>query len=203
MNNFYKNIIISLIILIIIDFLLYKYIDKEVAIYFYENSRNTLYNFFDSITDFVDATWFLIISLIMFIIFSFLQKNIYKKKALFFFSSIALSGIIVIILKFIFGRYRPVKLNEENLYGFEFFQTNYYMHSFPSGHAVTSFAIFTSLSILFPKYKIIFYFLGTLFAFSRIVVWAHFPSDSITGAYVGIIVSFCLAYYFKIKARKH
>ncbi|MEG0283426.1 MAG: phosphatase PAP2 family protein [Erysipelotrichales bacterium] len=58
-------------------------------------------------------------------------------------------------------------------------------YSFPSGHSMTSFMAATVLAYYFPKYKLAFYILATLIAFSRVYVGVHYPSDIIAGALVG------------------
>ncbi len=62
--------------------------------------------------------------------------------------------------------------------------------SFPSGHAVTSFAAMYILLYFFPKTKYWVPILAVLFAYSRLYVGVHYPIDSIVGALVGIVVGF-------------
>ena len=60
--------------------------------------------------------------------------------------------------------------------------------SFPSGHTAMAFAAFTVLAFLYPQGKRIFLMLAIFVGIQRIVVNAHFPSDVIAGAMVGLFI---------------
>lgn len=59
--------------------------------------------------------------------------------------------------------------------------------SFPSGHAVTAFALAFALSRVYPRYALLFYGLAGLVALSRVYLAKHFPSDVVAGAAIGIL----------------
>ncbi len=59
-------------------------------------------------------------------------------------------------------------------------------HSFPSGHAATSFACAVVLAAAEPRLRVPLYALAALVAFSRLEVGLHFPLDVIGGAALGI-----------------
>jgi undecaprenyl-diphosphatase len=61
--------------------------------------------------------------------------------------------------------------------------------SFPSGHAATSFAAATILSLAFPKAAPAFLVLAAAVAYSRVYVGVHYPLDLIAGAAVGAAVA--------------
>jgi undecaprenyl-diphosphatase len=60
-------------------------------------------------------------------------------------------------------------------------------YSFPSGHAFSSFNVATGLTLYNKKYGYIAYPLAILIGFSRIFVGAHYFTDIIIGAILGII----------------
>jgi len=60
--------------------------------------------------------------------------------------------------------------------------------SFPSGHTAMAFAAFVVLAFLYPQGKRIFLILAIFVGVQRIVVSAHFPSDVIAGAMVGLFI---------------
>jgi len=60
--------------------------------------------------------------------------------------------------------------------------------SFPSGHAMSSFAAATVLAMWKPLYKYCAYAVAGLIAFSRLYLYVHFPSDVIAGALIGILL---------------
>ena len=58
-------------------------------------------------------------------------------------------------------------------------------HSFPSGHATTSFACATLLAAVEPRLRVPLYVLAALIAFSRLEVGVHFPLDVLAGSALG------------------
>ncbi len=60
--------------------------------------------------------------------------------------------------------------------------------SFPSGHAITAFAVATSLGAFYPEIQPILYFCATSVAVSRIVLGMHFLTDVLAGAALGFLL---------------
>ena len=100
--------------------------------------------------------------------------------------SISIAMIVGDGLKYLLGRYRPIMLFTEGYYGLSFFGTSWELNSSPSGHTLRAFSFAMALSMLFKRYSFIFIFIALLIGISRIVVTAHYPSDVIFGAYIGI-----------------
>jgi undecaprenyl-diphosphatase len=65
-------------------------------------------------------------------------------------------------------------------------------HSFPSGHAATSFACATVLAHYAPRYRVPFFVLASLIAFSRVYNGMHYPTDVLAGAVLGVLTALLL-----------
>ena len=63
-------------------------------------------------------------------------------------------------------------------------------YSFPSGHTTASFAMATTLALLFPFLKLLFFTLALFVGISRIHLGVHYPSDVIIGSFIGSIFSY-------------
>lgn len=111
----------------------------------------------------------------------------------FIFLSIAVSGLISNVIKFSLGRYRPRYYFDQDLYGFSFFNREWGMNSFPSGHSQAAFAAMTALMIVFPRYDIFWMIIAVLVALSRVVTTVHYLSDAVAGSWLAICVTVSLA----------
>ena len=65
-------------------------------------------------------------------------------------------------------------------------------HSFPSGHAATSFAAATVLCAFVPRGAPLWILLAAAIAFSRIYVGVHYPLDVVGGAVLGVAIAIAL-----------
>lgn len=96
--------------------------------------------------------------------------------------------LTVVLLKFLFGRFRPELFFEANSYGFDFFEIAQMMKSFPSGHTACAFAVATVVAVLAPRYRALFLTFAIAVAASRMALGIHFLADVVAGAYLGVIV---------------
>ena len=112
------------------------------------------------------------------------------------------TGAVAIIIgegwKYLLGRYRPVMLFEHNLYGLHFLSSKWALNSTPSGHTLRAFSLLTALSLLWRRGAVVFLSLATLIGVSRVVVTAHYPSDVLFGAFIGIFTALWAYQYFFI-----
>lgn len=111
----------------------------------------------------------------------------------FLFAAVALSGIATNVLKFLIGRARPKLWDRDGIYSLSPFGFDHDWQSFPSGHATTLFALAAALALLTPRWRPPLYALAALFALTRVAVHAHYPSDVLGGAAVGIASATVLA----------
>lgn len=113
------------------------------------------------------------------------------------------TGAVAIIIgegwKYFLGRYRPVMLFEHNLYGLHFFSSKWALNSTPSGHTIRAFSLLTALSMLHKRFTVVFLSLATLIGVSRVMVTAHYPSDVLFGAFIGVFTALWAYKYFFTK----
>ncbi len=102
-----------------------------------------------------------------------------------------LAGAINFFLKWIVGRSRPFKWGEP--YDLDFFRNGLYglfnqvNLSFTSGHTTQAFASAEGLSIIFPRFRALFYILAILTGFQRVGSTDHYFSDAFAGAVLGVV----------------
>ena len=94
------------------------------------------------------------------------------------------------------GRGRPFVGGHANAFNFSHFAGTEAYASFPSGHAVTAFALAFAVSALWPRLRIVMILYALLIAATRLVLLAHHPSDVVAGALVGIIGAMVVRYWF-------
>ncbi len=63
-------------------------------------------------------------------------------------------------------------------------------YSFPSGHTTAGFSLAATLAVHFPATGFISYFLASLVGVSRIYTGMHYPSDVLSGAFLGTVFAF-------------
>ena len=100
------------------------------------------------------------------------------------------------LIKWIVGRGRPFVGGEPNAFNFAHFAGTEAYASFPSGHAVTAFALAFAVSSLWPQARLAMAVYAVLIALSRLVLLAHHPSDVVAGALIGVIGAMVVRYWF-------
>jgi membrane-associated phospholipid phosphatase len=178
--------------MIVFIILCFFFIDIPVAL-FCNHLDTKVRDIFELITPLGISTWYLVGSFSLFLWFTYgYRRRTYAHRALFLFTSVAVSGIMAVILKGFMGRFRPKMLLEEGLYGFNFFATIYEKNSFPSGHATTAFSIACALSLFFPRFRIPLFCFALVVAASRVVITSHYLSDMVGGALIAFLTVFFL-----------
>jgi undecaprenyl-diphosphatase len=200
----------------------YFFVDQTVAKYFLANI-STYERIGDIISIAGESHWYIGAGIIGFVFFKYYKKNrLYEQRFLFLLYINLFSGLINLLLKWLFSRIRPWGLREgHDEYGFLLFQnfdmgfiekmkyhfvtlvespTTY--SSFPSGHTTTVVAVMLYLYILFPRYIYLWLSLALVMAFSRVLANDHFVSDILAGVIVGTVSTLFLYSKMKDKLEK-
>jgi len=182
-----------------VSFLFY---DRPIAIHFHNIDSRT-HGIFEFITQFGLGKGYLIISGLSFIGFGVASYRLrdariaglcrlYARRAAFLFLAVAASGLIVDLLKIVFGRARPKLLFRDDLYGFTWWGRGADLWSFPSGHAATVIALAAALTLLWRRAWPLYWSLALLICASRVIIDAHYLSDVIAGGWIGILTVWAL-----------
>jgi len=118
------------------------------------------------------------------------------------------TGLISIIIKQTWNEPRPVlyfkqhfpTLQLHRIVG-EHLNT---VHSFPSGHTITAFALFLALAFYAkkPTVHFLYFVLAVLAGYSRIYLSQHFALDVLVGSFIGVSGTVLCKYYFEKYAIK-
>jgi undecaprenyl-diphosphatase len=100
------------------------------------------------------------------------------------------------VVKWIVGRGRPFVGGKANAFNFAHFAGTEAYASFPSAHAITSFALAFAVCAVWPRARIPMLLYAILIAGSRLVLLAHHPSDVVAGALVGVVGAMGVRYWF-------
>jgi lipid A 4'-phosphatase len=114
----------------------------------------------------------------------------------FLFLSIAASGVIVDVLKIVFGRARPKLLFQSDVYGFAWLMWHPDHWSFPSGHSATIVALMAALWFLWPQHLLFYILVAAIVCMSRVVVGAHYLADCLAGALIAVLTTRYIAQVF-------
>jgi membrane-associated phospholipid phosphatase len=152
---------------------------------------------FNRITDFGRSVWFLVpIALVLAVMAALvspalpaMSQRVLAAVAIrlgFLFVAIALPGLVVTIVKRLVGRARPLVGGSVDPFLYLPFGWKVEYASLPSGHATDAFAAALAIGALWPQLRPWMWTYAVLIAASRVALTAHFPSDVLAGAFVGV-----------------
>jgi membrane-associated phospholipid phosphatase len=105
----------------------------------------------------------------------------------FLFVATGLPGLIFTILKRLIGRARPFVEGSADPFSYRPLGWSVEYAGLPSGHSIDAFATAMALGALWPRARPLLFTYAVLIAVSRVVLTAHFPSDVIAGAVIGVV----------------
>ncbi|HEX9321627.1 MAG TPA: phosphatase PAP2 family protein [Xanthobacteraceae bacterium] len=111
----------------------------------------------------------------------------------FVFLAIGIPGLMVSIVKRLIGRVRPSDWGPFHYVPFSW-RPDY--AALPSGHSTAAFAAAFAIGAIWPRARVSMWIFAGVIAVSRVAVHAHFPSDVIAGAFVGIFGAILVRNWF-------
>lgn len=184
------------------------FVDRPVVEAFKRVEDSDWVAFFRIVTDLGQSTHWLILSALAWAICRLgagmammLETEAWLRRcarsAAFAFTSLAVVGLSIPVLKLIIGRLRPRYLFQSDAYGFEPLTLNIGMMGYPSGHSQTIATAMVVAYCLLPRYDALYLGLALLVGFSRIAVTAHYPADVIMGLFVGVCGTLLIRQWFE------
>lgn len=179
-------------------------IDRPAVHYIYDHVNARQHRFFASITHLAKAAHWLVAAIATYglarVVRLFRPHDslvfLAQDSAAAFLGSLALGSVILHILKRLVGRRRPRDEIEMHLYEFKFWTFKADYNSFPSGHALTIFCVAAIATCLEPNLAIVWFIVAALLSATRVLLTAHFVSDVLIGAGMGLICSHIVLLHF-------
>lgn len=115
----------------------------------------------------------------------------------FLFAATAVPGLFTTTLKYLVGRTRPYAAAGDP-FAFHPISFEAQYNGFPSGHSTTAFAAATAISLVWPRLGVVIpaWTYAVLIGASRVIVDAHFPTDVIASAALGVFGALLIRRYF-------
>jgi membrane-associated phospholipid phosphatase len=180
-------------------------IDRWAVHFIYDHVSLRAHRFFDSITHLAKAAHWLVAAILIYGLTRLFRLFVLHDPRVFlaqdasaaFIASLALGSAILHILKRLVGRRRPRDEIEMHLYEFKFWTFKADYNSFPSGHALTIFSVAAIVTCIFPAFWPLWFVIAVALSATRILLTAHFVSDVLIGAGIGLVsVHVVLAHFF-------
>lgn len=128
------------------------------------------------------------------VLFKDFMGKVRTNYAFLIFSSVLSAGVIAKIIKICVGRFRPVFFEAFGMTGFRPFSLEWAFNSMPSGHTTATFAGLIMAGMLSPKIKQVTWTLAIIVGLSRVAAGAHWPTDVILGAFIGMVAADVVKY---------
>ena len=121
------------------------------------------------------------------------------ERATFIFVVNAAAGLFGQFVKHLFGRARPSLIDMVGPFHFDMMAFKSSYASFPSGHSLTAFGTALALAYMLPRWRWWLIALAALVAISRVIISAHYPSDVLAGAGIGLATAILLRRAFALR----
>jgi len=172
-------------------------IDRPLAHFIYDHVSARAHKGLDGITHYAKAGHWLLAAILALIIAAALRHaglfanevTLLINYSLAFIASLTLGSGVLHVIKLVLGRRRPRDDMEMGLYGFMPLAFNPDYNSFPSGHALTICCVAVIFTCVWPMWWPVWFAIAALLAVTRALLTAHFLSDVLIGAGIGLIAA--------------
>ena len=173
------------------------WIDRRAAHFIYDHVNARTHKFLDSITHYAKAGHWLAAAVLA-LVGTALARHFGARGAdlelvitysLAFFASLTVCSMVLQAIKLLLGRRRPRDDMEMGLYGFLPLSFNLEYNSFPSGHALTICCVAVVFTCGWPFLWPLWFAIAAILAVTRALLTAHFLSDVLIGAGIGLIAA--------------
>jgi membrane-associated phospholipid phosphatase len=114
----------------------------------------------------------------------------------FVFFAVSVPILAAELIKWVAGRGRPFVGGKANAFNFAPFTGTEAYAAFPSGHAVTAFALAFAVAAVWPRAWVVMFVYACLIALTRLVLLAHHPSDVVAGVLIAVVGAMFVRYWF-------
>src|SRR6201992_783216 len=172
-------------------------IDRPLAHFIYDHVSARAHKALDGITHYAKAGHWLAAAILALIVAGALhhfhmfeeQVVLLTKYSIAFIASLVVGSAVLHLIKLVIGRRRPRDDMEMGLYGFMPLAFNPDYNSFPSGHALTICCVAVIFTCVWPIWWPIWFAIAAILAVTRALLTAHFLSDVLIGAGIGLIAA--------------
>ena len=172
-------------------------IDRPLAHFIYDHVNARAHKALDSITHYAKAGHWLAAAILAIIVAAVMRHfHMFAEEVaqlinyrLAFIASLMLGSAILHVIKLVLGRRRPRDDMEMGLYGFQPLAFNSDYNSFPSGHALTISCVAVIFTCVWPMWWPLWFGIAGFLAVTRALLTAHFLSDVLIGAGIGLIAA--------------
>jgi membrane-associated phospholipid phosphatase len=172
-------------------------IDRALAHFIYDHVSAKAHKFLDGITHYAKAGHWLVAAILALAgaavarQFGAQGEGIAQmiNYSLAFVASLTLGSAVLHAIKLVLGRRRPRDDMEMGLYGFKPLAFNLEYNSFPSGHALTICCVAVIFTCVWPIWWPAWFAIAAVLAVTRALLTAHFLSDVLIGAGIGLLAS--------------
>ena len=172
-------------------------IDRRLAHFIYDHVSARVHKGLDRITHYAKAGHWLAAAILALIVAAVMrhygvlaeESTMLVNYSLAFIASLTMGSAILHVIKLVLGRRRPRDDMEMGLYGFMPMAFNLDYNSFPSGHALTICCVAVIFTCVWPLFWPVWFAVAAILAVTRALLTAHFLSDVLIGAGIGLIAA--------------